>query len=342
MSGHGELMAAEMREQPAVLARLVKRFEDDVARVRAAVPHPLAGVVFVARGSSDNAAVYGRYLAELAAGRPAGLAAPSVHTLYGAPIDASGYLAVALSQSGETPEIVTVCERLHAAGARTVGILNDANAPLASAVDALLTLDAGPERAVPATKTVTAQLLAAAAVAAALGPVPFSDGDLASLPDAVTAVLDDPAPAQRLAAAWVGTAQLVVTARGLLYPAALEAALKIKETAGVLAEGLSAADLRHGPLAAVDREVSVLALDGGGPPSADLRELAAVLRDRGARVAVCGAQAGDELPLPAQLPEALAVVTATVRAQQLALALAGARGRDADAPPGLSKVTATE
>lgn len=338
----GSLMRAEMAEQPAVLARLAERFDEDVARVRAVVPRPLAGVVFVARGSSDNAAVYGRYLAELAAGRPAGLAAPSLHTLYHAPVDASGYLVVALSQSGATPEILTVCERLRAAGARSVAIVNDEDAPLARCTDTLLALGAGPERAVPATKTVTAQLLAAAVVAAALGPVPFTAEDLRALPRAVGAVLADPAPAEALAALWAPAGRLVVAARGLLYAAALEAALKITETTGVLAEGLSTADLRHGPIAAVDRDVPALLLDGGGPGAPDVRELADQLRERGAPVAVCGTGDTDALDLPAATPEALAVVIATVRAQQLALALAGARGRDADAPPGLSKVTVTE
>lgn len=335
-------MRAEMAEQPAVLAALVERFEQDAARVRAVVPEPLAGVVFVARGSSDNAAVYGRYLAELASGRPAGLAAPSLHTLYRAPVDASGYLVVALSQSGATPEIVTVFDRLRAGGARTVAVVNDEAAPLARGTDVLLALGAGEERAVPATKTVTAQLLAAAAVAAALGPVPFTSDDLAALPGAVAAVLADPTPAEALAALWAPAGRLVVAARGLLYAAALEAALKIKETTGVLAEGISTADLRHGPIAAVDRDVPALLLDGGGPGAPDVRELAGLLRDRGAPVAVCGASEDDALPLPGTTPEALAPITATVRAQQLALALALQHGRDADAPPGLSKVTATE
>ena len=167
------LMAQDMREQPAVLARLVDRFDADVERVKTVVPDPLGGVTFVARGSSDNAAVFGRYLAELAGGRPAGLAAPSLLTLYNARVDYRGQLAVALSQSGETPEIVDVCEQLRKAGARTVAIVNDADSPLAEAVEVVLAVNAGPERAVPATKTVTGQLLAVAAVAAALGQVPF-------------------------------------------------------------------------------------------------------------------------------------------------------------------------
>ena len=115
----GERMRAEMGEQPAALARLVDRFVEQVSAVRAVARPPLVGVVFLARGSSDNAAVYGRYLAELASGRPAGFAAPSLHTLYDTRAHYAGFLVVAISQSGATPEIVTVCRRLRNASART-------------------------------------------------------------------------------------------------------------------------------------------------------------------------------------------------------------------------------
>jgi glutamine---fructose-6-phosphate transaminase (isomerizing) len=323
------LMAAEMLEQPDVLARLAARFDDHADRVRAIVPQPLGGVVFVARGSSDNAAVYGRYLAELVSGRPAGLAAPSLLT----PVDYDGRLVVALSQSGATPEIVTVCERLRSAGARTVAIVNEPASPLATVAEVPIAIDAGAERAVPATKTVTAQLLAVAAVAAALGPAPFSAGDLAALPDAVQALLADPAEPRVLAERLAGIERLFVVARGLLQAAALEAALKIKETARIVAEGTSTADFRHGPIAAVDRDVPVLAFEHSGPAAEDVRELVAELETRGAPVA--------RLAVPDAVPEALAAIPAVVRAQQLALELALARGLDPDAPAGLSKITAT-
>ena len=338
----GERMRAEMAEQPEALRRLADCFDDDVATVRGVLPDPLAGVVFLARGSSDNAAVYGRYLAELASGRPAGLAAPSLHTLYDAPARYDGFLVVAISQSGETPEIVTVCRRLGDAGARTVAVVNDADSPLGGAADAVLALGVGPERAVPATKTVTGQMLAMAAVAAATGPVPFDGAELVAMPDAVGAVLADPEPAGALAERWAQSARLFVAARGLLYAAALEAALKIKETTGILAEGISAADLRHGPIGVAGGDVPVLALDGGGAGREDVRAVANLARERGAPVAVCGDAGDAELPLPQGLPEALAVFPATVRAQQLAAAMAAARGIDPDAPAGLTKVTPTE
>ena len=338
----GTRMQAEMQEQPAALRRLAERFDDHVAAVRAVARKPLFGVVFLARGSSDNAAVYGRYLAELASGRPAALAAPSLHTLYGTRAHYTGFLVVAISQSGETPEIVTVCRRLRNGGARTVAIVNEADSPLASAADAVIAVDAGPELAVPATKSVTGEMLAAAAVAAAVGTAPFTTEQLAAMPGAVESVLGDPGPAAGLAERWSGAERLFVVGRGLLYATALEAALKIKETTGILAEGISAADLRHGPIGVTGGDVPVLVLDGGGPAREDLGAVAELARERGAPVAVSSDSRDTELPLPEGVPEALAAFPVTVRAQQLALALAECRGLDADAPAGLTKVTPTQ
>jgi glucosamine--fructose-6-phosphate aminotransferase (isomerizing) len=337
---NGELMRAEMGEQPEVLARFARHFEDHADGVRALLPTELRGVAFVARGSSDHAAVYGRYLSELASGRPASLVTPSLHTLYRADVDYRGWLLVALSQSGATPEIEDITRRLQRAGARTVAIVNDATSPLGRAAELVIPLEAGIERAVPATKTVTTQLLAVAAVAAALGPVPFERSALDALPSLVEELLAAPEPARALADAWAGVERAFVVARGLLLAAALETALKVKETTGLHAEGISAADLRHGPIAATGPDAPVLVLDGGGPPSPDVTQLAALAAQRGAPVARCAAGHA-ELPLPAGGPEALAVVTATVAGQQLALALAEARDIDPDAPAGLSKVTAT-
>jgi glucosamine--fructose-6-phosphate aminotransferase (isomerizing) len=337
---NGELMRAEMAQQPEVLARFSDRFDDHVARVKALAPRGLAGITFVARGSSDNAALFGRYLSEMASGRPAALAAPSLQTLYQSDVDYTGWLAVALSQSGATPEIRTVTRRLEQAGARTIAIVNNEASPLGEAAQLVIPLEAGDERAVPATKTVTSEFLAVAAVAAALGPVPFARADLDALPAAVAAVLGDFDPAQALAERWREAERTFVVARGLLLAAALESALKIKETTGVLAEGMSAADLRHGPIAATGPGVPLLTIDGGGIGSADLADVARIAAERGTPVARC-APGTAELPLPALGSDALSVVTSTVRGQQLALALSLARGVDPDNPAGLSKVTAT-
>jgi glutamine---fructose-6-phosphate transaminase (isomerizing) len=329
----GGLMAAEMASQPEVLARLAARAPADTAAVRAVVPRPLAGVVFLARGSSDNAAVFGRYLAELCAGRPAGLAAPSLYTRYHAEVDWHGYLMVALSQSGATPEIISTCQAVRGAGATVIGITNEPRSPLAAAVDLLLATEAGPERAVPATKTVTAQLAVLVTVAAALGPrSPVAD-TLAGLPAAVEAILGDPGPARELAGRWRAIDRLVVAGRGLGYAAALETALKVAETTGILARGMSAADLYHGPIAAVYAGAPVLLVNAGGPADADLAALRLLLDSRHAETA--------GLPVPAALAEPAQVITAVVRGQQLASALALARGANPDAPAHLTKVTET-
>ena len=347
---NGELMSAEMAEQPDVLAQVTARAPADAEAVRAVVPDPLAGVVFLARGSSDNAAVFGRYLAELRAGRPAGLAAPSLYTRYHATVDWRGYLVVALSQSGATPEIISTCRAMRAGGAVVLGITNEPESPLGDAVDLLLSTDAGRERAVPATKTVTAQLAVLVTVTSALragaaaGTAGAAEGAgaaggaadggaLDGLPGAVAGVLGDPGPVERLADRWRALDRLVVAGRGLAYAAALETALKVKETTGILAEGISTADLLHGPIAAVYAGAPVLLVDGGGPADTDLDELRALLGSRRAQAA--------SLPVPPALPEAVHVIAAITRGQQLARELARARHVNPDAPAHLSKVTAT-
>src|SRR6516164_5245222 len=194
---NGTQMAAEMAEQPTRLRELIGR-SDAIARgVRATAPAPLNGITIVARGSSDHAAVYGRYLLEAATGKPVSLAAPSLHTLYGIDADYRGQLVIAVSQSGATPEIVRTLEALQSAGGRGLAIVNDPESALAIAAGETVELDMGEERAVPATKTVTGQLTAFAIIASALGRVPFTRGELDALPRLVQVVLDD----QRTAAA---------------------------------------------------------------------------------------------------------------------------------------------
>jgi glutamine---fructose-6-phosphate transaminase (isomerizing) len=338
--GPGSVMAAEMAEQPERLAGLIARAGDLQERVRAVAPEALAAVAVIARGSSDHAAFYGRYLIEPAAGRPLSFVSPSLFTLYDADISYRDVLAVAVSQSGQTPEITETLVRVQATGAAGVAVTNDPESDLAAIAHAVLPTEAGPERAVPATKTVTTQMTALAILAAALGPVPFGADALERLPEAIGAVLDDPGPAEAVAAELAGASRVVVVARGFLTGAALEGALKIKETCGILAEGSSAADLRHGPIAAVTLDVPVLALDAPGPAHADMADLIQTLRGRGIRV-FTGAPGDADLPLPSALPEALQPVAAVVRAQQLARALALRLGLDPDRPAHLSKVTRT-
>lgn len=337
----GEHMAAEMAEQPAVLDRLVRRRELITASIRALLPEHLCGTVLLARGSSDTAALYGRYLFEMASGRPVALASPSLHTLYRTPADHRGYLAVGISQSGRTPEIVSVLERMRATGARTVAIVNANDSPLGDAADVIIDLSAGGEIAIPATKTFTATLIALALVAAAMGPVPWNDRDLTVLPEHVGQVLDDRSRAETAARRLEGANRVLTVARGPLLAAASETALKIRETSAIFAEAFSAADLRHGPIAAVTPDVPVLAFSTPGPAAADVAALCAELRARGATVTVISPEAGADLSLPGAVPEALQPVTAAVRGQQIALYTALACDLEPDSPIGLSKVTLT-
>jgi glutamine---fructose-6-phosphate transaminase (isomerizing) len=334
-------MAAEMAEQPDRLAALLARRHEIAGEIRALVPARLAGTVLVARGSSDQAATCGGYLLEMATRRPVTSASPSVHTLYRANIDFSGYLVVAISQSGRTPEIVEVVERAKASGARTVAITNDASSPLASAADVLVALDAGEERAVPATKTVTAQLVSFAILAQALGDIGLDDRAGDELPAQVAELLADPGPPAEVAAWLAGTSRLATVARGLLYGAAGEVALKIEETSSLFATSFSAADLRHGPIAIATTGIPILALAHPGPASDDVLELVAELRSRGANVRLAGPVEGSVMSWAVQAPEILVPVLAVVRGQQVALALARLLGVDPDAPRGLTKVTVT-
>ncbi len=337
----GQLMASEMAEQPGRLAALLSRRDQLGKDVRSLAPPKLAGTVLVARGSSDHAAKSGAYLLEMATGRPVALASPSVLTLYRSGTDYSGYLVLAVSQSGHTPEIVEVVELARANGGRAIAITNDPLSPLAAASDLVISLEAGPELAVPATKTVTAQLVAFAIIAQALGEIGLDDQTAAQLPEQVASVLADQVPIAELTGWLRETDRLVTVARGILYGAAAEAALKVAETTSFLTAAFSAADLRHGPIAMASNSPPVLAFAHPGPASRDVVEVVAELRHRGASVRLAGPVEGSDLGWPALAPEAVAPVLAVVRGQQLALSLALALGRDPDAPAGLMKVTPT-
>ena len=335
-------MAMEMAQQPDVLSGLSGRRPALIRELRAAIPSDTKGIILVARGSSDHAAIFGRYILELATGLPVALAAPSLHTLYDSKPRCEGFLAVGVSQSGRTPEIVTVLERLVAGGAHAVAVTNEPVSPLGRAASVVLELGAGDERAVPATKTFTAQLVAFAIIAEALGTVPWGDRDWATLPAIVQAMMDDPHQAAVVADEIGDSGGLLTVGRGFMFPVALEAALKLKETTSLLAEGYSAADLRHGPFAVVQRGFPVLSFSVAGPAGRDIDDLTRLLKEeRGAHMLRVSDCADADLALPGDLPEPLATIPAAVRAQQVAYELALCRGLNPDAPVGLTKVTPT-
>lgn len=338
--GAGAVMKSEMAEQPAVLARLVERATELGDVIRQVCPDPLVGVVFLGRGSSGNVGIFGRYVMEIATGRPTTLLAPSLLTRYGRTPDYRGQLVIALSQSGMTTEIIDSCQLLRAqCGAKVIGITNDVGSDLASVVDACVSLEAGDERAIPATKTVTAQMLAVLILAATLGRIEWLIEGVEQLPELVTEVLSECDGPEALVERWLNFDRLFIASRGIGYAAALEASLKLKESALVFCQGLSTGDLRHGVVASVSAATPVLGIAPAGPVGADVLRLLENLADLGVPVGLCAPSKDVDLPLPTDTGEALQTILAVVRAQQLALTWAIRRGLNPDKPDLLSKVT---
>ncbi|MGW4241366.1 SIS domain-containing protein [Nocardia sp. NPDC004722] len=338
----GAQMETEMRQQPEVLAGLAARYSAIGARVAEMFSYgPPAGIAFLARGSSDHAALLGRYAVELHTGLPTCLVAPSIATAYGRdPHGLRGWLLVALSQSGRTPEIVDLVQRYTIAGARVVAVTNDAESPLATGDWWSVALRAGAEEAVPATKTVTAQMLVMLALASGLQPGGMTEQQVAELPKLVENLLDDTAAIELEGRLLANYDRMAVVGRGACFAAAVETALKIQETTGIMAPGFSTADFRHGPIAVTGENAPAVLLAGSGPADADTVNLRATLTDRDAETTLIGTAPDAEVSWPAlgHLGEA---ILATVRGQQLALAISRARGIDPDRPAGLQKVTLT-
>jgi glutamine---fructose-6-phosphate transaminase (isomerizing) len=347
-NGHSpSLMRQEIAQQPAALRATIDALlprRDEVASLAAGT----RTVLFIARGTSDNAAVYGSYLIQAHAGRLAALAAPSIATTYRARLDLDGVLAIALSQSGRTEEIVETLEWAKACGARTLAITNGgASSPLAEAAEVAFVTAAGVEQAVPATKTFTTQLAALAIVGLGLG-APLDPGELTAVPDAIDSLLAGPLDLEPIVAALAKVPGVVVSGRGMAYAAALELAIKLKEACYLHAMGLSYADLLHGPMAVVDAQTpAIVVAADSGPTLAGTVDLAR--RVTGAGASAFGIGGGAELagactaslPGPA-LPEWLAPIGLIVPGQLVTEALARRLGINPDQPRGLSKVTQTD
>ena len=345
MTHPGALMAAEIVEQPEIWRRQLGEGSaqiDQVARRIADVDPAL--VLFVARGSSDHAALYGKYLTEIVAERPAGLVSPSTMTAYGARPDLSRALMVGVSQSGGSPDLVQSLAVARQQGALTLAITNQPGSPLARVAELEVDLLAGEERAVAATKSYTAQLLALYLV---IDRLRGGDGSRAkSLPALAEQVLDGDHTLRSLAQRYRFASRLVTTARGYSYATAREAALKLMETSYLGAQAFSGADLLHGPLAMIDPQVPVLTVVGDGVGGAAMRQVLPRLAEVGADVFCVGTagvveSAAAGVVLPDGVSEELSPLLEIIPFQQLALHLAVARGGNPDAPRGLRKVTET-
>jgi glucosamine--fructose-6-phosphate aminotransferase (isomerizing) len=343
-------MAADIAEQPAGFARLLadehgSAIADVAAQIARRKPR---SVMFVGRGTSDHAALYGAYLTEIRLGLPVASASPSAITLYGARPDFTDTLVIGVSQSGGSPDLTGVLQVARETGGLTVAVTNNPSSPLAEAAELSVDVAAGHERAVAATKTYTAELLALLllieGIRAGDGRLPGSERSaLERLPQLAEDALRD-TTADELAQRYRFASRMVTTGRGYAYPTARETALKLMETSYLPALSFSGADLLHGPLAMTDPDVPVLAVVGDGPGGTSMREVVTRLGERRADVVTIGASdipgAAGRIAVPG-VDERYGPLLDILPLQRLALALALARGEDPDAPRGLKKVTAT-
>jgi glucosamine--fructose-6-phosphate aminotransferase (isomerizing) len=338
----------ELREQPEALARLLDRqhgYAVEIADIFRAAE--IQYVLIASRGSSSNAARYAQYLLGRAHRVPVAFATPSLFTLYGQPPRLDGALVIGISQSGKSPDVVEVVSEARRQGRPTVALTNDPDSPLGRAVDAVLKLEAGEEQAVAATKTYVNSLGAVALIFAVTTGDERALSELRRVPEQLTAQLErtwvDLAAVDRLAAVEGGT----VIARGINYCTSFEIALKVRELSGLLFESYSAADLMHGPVAAIGSGWPVLAIAPTGPAFGEMRAVIDAVAARGASIVsisddpVLSAAAEVSLPLLPGVPEWLSPLVAVVPGQLAAMRLAQLRGIDLDNPLGLSKVTLT-
>jgi glucosamine--fructose-6-phosphate aminotransferase (isomerizing) len=341
-------MAGEIREIPARIAELITGGHGEIVATAAAVAK--AGpswATIVGRGTSDHAATYGRYLFETLLGMPTGLAAPSVTSVYHASLDWRGGLLVAVSQSGESPDVVSVVEAARTAGAVTIAVTNATASPLAAAAEWVIDCRSGAERSVAATKTYVAELVVLAALVERIRPDEGLRRALSGLPAALdrtlertngwlasTAIVEEFAAADRA----------LIVSRGYNLATALEIALKLKETCGLFADGYSTADLQHGPVALAATDVPVLAIRPPDDMGARVDDVVARLASSGGAswsIAAGPASGSRALGLDLDLPDTLSPAALVIPGQLLAELVARRRGLDPDAPRGLSKITRT-
>lgn len=334
----------EIAEQPEALARFLESEEGGVARLVSGLP-AFGYALIAARGTSDHAAIYAKYAWGAVASVPVALAAPSLHTLYGAPPRMDGALVVGISQSGQSPDIVAVLEEAKRQSRPTLAITSDGASPLAGVADHALELHAGPERSVAATKTYTTQLAAVALLAAALGGRRERLDELRRLPEVVAATLEAAAePAASAAERLLGVERCAVIGRGYNYATALELALKLKELTYADVGAYSSADFRHGPIATVGEGSAAILVTPNDSTFRDMASLADELRYRGAdlvKITDGPAESGFRLPFVTPDAQWLNPVPAITPGQLLALRSAVAKGLDPDGPRGLQKVTRT-
>lgn len=338
-------MLEEIAEQPEALERTLSAEHEKYRRLGSFLrSKDIDLVVIVARGSSDNAGLFGRYLIEVTAGIPVSLSAPSVYTLYNAKIDLKRALVIGVSQSGEGSDINIVLESAKSSGAHTLAITNEPDSTMAKLVDETLLIHAGRERSVAATKTYTGQMLHFYMLANELGEKKL---DLSCIPSFAANALELKPQVESLVQRYVFMENCVVVGRGLNYGNSYEMALKLMETCYVVAERFSSADFFHGPLAIVERRFPVVLFGPSGVTQQSSVELLKRLHELNADClsitndAEIARLSPNSLVLPSEISDFLSPIPFIVPAQLFAALLSAAKGLDPDAPRSLSKVTKT-
>lgn len=348
-------LASEIAEQPVVAARLIGPGREAIDAIADRLARRLRdrdvdAVVIAARGTSDHAAIYAQYLFGARLRLPVALATPSLLSIYGIEPRLDRSLVVGVSQSGRSPDIVGVVAAARRQGGPTIAITNDPASDLATAAEHTIDLGAGPELAVAATKTYTAELVAIAMLVTALERATAVDrAALDAVPDAIATALTAEPQAEALArhVAASNRDRLIVVGRGYEYATARELALKLKELARVAADPYSAADFLHGPLALAEPGHPILIVAPSGAAAHDVDELIARLRDLRVELLVLSDRADVVelgpvgIRLPAGVPDWLMPIVSIVPGQLLARHLAIARGLDPEAPRWIGKVTLT-
>jgi glutamine---fructose-6-phosphate transaminase (isomerizing) len=341
------ILEREILQQP----EMVRSFLDNQAENAGKIAEGLRGrfnyMIIAARGSSDNAARYAQYLFGLHHRIQVALATPSLFTMYAAPPDMTGALVIGISQSGQSPDIVSVLTEGRKQGRPTLAITNDDQSPLAKAADYILPLGTGKEQAIAATKTYTTSLAALALLSCCLDDGTEHFQALRGIPIKMQATLDGLEAALSHVERYRYVEQCAVIGRGINYATAFETALKIKELTRVVAEPYSSADFRHGPIATAQPGFPVAVIAPQGAVAQDMLALIYELRRRNAELLVISddpqaLQAANlALPFTQGLPEWLTPLVAVLPGQRFAMQLTLEKGLDPDKPEGLNKVTET-
>lgn len=342
-------LRSEIFEQPSILSRLLETQFTVVQEIASNVRSREINFIFLAaRGTSDNAGRYGKYLWGSNNQLPVALAAPSLFGIYQTPPALKNSLVVGVSQSGESPDIVGVLAEGKRQGALTLAITNEPESPLAVQSDFVINISAGEEKAVAATKTYTTQLMAVAMLSVALSGDETQFNVLKQVPGLMAEALALDSTIEQAAQRYRYMTQCVVVGRGYNYATAFEWSLKLKELTYVVAEPYSSADFRHGPIAVVERGFPVMAVAPQGAVYPDMLDLLQRLKDRHqAELLVISNQdealalASTALGLPADLPEWISPLVCIVPAQLFSYHLTRVKGWDTESPRGLSKVTHT-